>query len=385
MKKTTQRLYLSPPHLDGAEKEFLVEALESNWIATVGPHVAAFEREMCEKLGASTAVAVSSGTAALHLALIVLGVKRDDVVFCSDLTFVASANPIVYCGAQPVFIDSERESWNIDPQLLEQALEEHARKGKLPKALVAVDLYGQTADYRRIEEICARYEVPIIEDAAEALGATCLGKSCGTYGRIGVLSFNGNKIMTTSGGGMLVSNDPLLTKKAKHLAMQAVDPVPYYHHTSIGYNYRLSNLLAAIGRAQLKNLDRKVQKRREINEYYREKLADLPGLEFMPEVPYGRSNHWLTCITLDSANNGLTTEGIRVHLEKRNIESRRIWKPMHLQPIYKDCPVFGRGVSEDIFNRGLCLPSGSAMTHHDLDRVVGAIREAVQSAILVGN
>ena len=374
-----KRIYLSPPHLNGAERELVLQALNSNWVTTLGPEVEAFEQDMCDRLGVSAALALSSGTAAIHLALLTLGVQRSDCVFCSDLTFVASANPIIYCGAEPVFIDSDTKSWNMDPALLEQALEAHAKENRLPKAVIVVDLYGQAADFRAIREICAHYGVPVVEDAAEALGATYEGKPCGTHGVIGILSFNGNKIITTSGGGMLLSDRTEYVTKARHLATQAADAYPFYHHSSIGFNYRLSNILASLGRAQLVNLDSKVARRREINAFYQQALAEYPGIAFMPEAPYGLSNRWLTCITVDPLELGVGQEDIRLHLETRNIQCRQIWNPMHLQPLYKDCRTFGGGVSADLFEHGLCLPSGSSMSEEDLERVIEAIRECVKT------
>jgi dTDP-4-amino-4,6-dideoxygalactose transaminase len=368
-----KRIYLSPPDLSGREREHLMQAFDSNWITTLGPAVDAFEHEMCDYLGVKHAVALSSGTAALHLALLELGVNRGDVVLCSDLTFVASANPIIYVGGEPVFVDSDRQSWNMDPVALEGALLALASQRISPRAVIVVDLYGQSADLGLIKEICDNYHVPIIEDAAEALGATNGKQKCGTHGLMGVLSFNGNKIITTSGGGMLVSDNEEYAKRVRHLATQARDPFPYYHHTSIGYNYRLSNLLAAIGRAQLGNLELKVQRRREINAFYRQALADVTGIQFMPEAAYGRSNCWLTCVTVDSDEFGASNEEIRLFLETHNIESRRVWKPMHMQPVFAGCRVFGGAVSEDLFARGLCLPSGSGLLDSDLERICGLI------------
>ncbi len=374
-----KRIFLSSPHLDGREKELLVEAFESNWITTLGPHVDAFEKEMCDRIGARYAVALSSGTAALHLALLNLGVGRADDVFCSSLTFAATANAITYCGATPVFIDSDRETWNMDPALLKEELAECARTGRSPKAAIVVDLYGQSADYGEISEICRRYEVPVIEDAAEALGATCNGHHAGTFGVAAVYSFNGNKIITTSGGGMLVSNTKAYVDRARFLATQARDKAPHYQHSHIGYNYRLSNLLAAVGRAQLERLDEKVSRRREINAYYQQALANVPGIEFMPEAPYGRSNRWLTCILVDPDLLGFDREGLRLHLDRLDIEARPVWKPMHMQPIFRDCRTRGGKVAEFLFERGLCLPSGSGMTQQDLQRVTAAIEQCIES------
>ena len=369
-----KRIYLSPPHLDGRERELFLQAYDSNWITTLGPQVDAFEQEICEKVGIGYTVALNSGTAALHLALLILGIRKGDEVLCSDLTFAASANTIIYCGATPVFIDSDRETWNIDPFLLAEELDERAKKGKLPKAAVVVDLYGQCADYNSIQEICSKYEIPIIEDAAEALGATYNGTSAGKFGIMGVFSFNGNKIITTSGGGMLVSDNEEYIKRARFLSQQARDPAPHYEHSQIGYNYRMSNLLAAVGRAQLERLDEKVAKKRFINEYYRRALGDLPGIEFMPEAPYGKSNCWLTVIMITPKKFGAEREAVRLALEAENIESRPIWKPMHLQPVFKGYRIRGGAMSEDLFQRGLCLPSGTQMTEEDLERIAKVIK-----------
>ncbi len=367
------RVYLSPPHMGPDERALLLEAFDSNWVAPLGPHVDAFEAELAAKVEVPHAVALSSGTAGLHLALILLGVKAGDEVLCSTLTFSASANPITYLGATPVFIDSSADTWNMDPHLLAEELEACAKRGKLPKAVMVVDLYGQMADMDPIREACARYEVPIIEDAAEALGATYKGKPAGSFGDLSVFSFNGNKIITTSGGGMLVSRNKAWTDRARYLATQARDPAPHYQHSQIGYNYRLSNLLAAVGRGQLRVLDERVRQRRANNVLYRAALEDLPGITFMPEAPYGKMNAWLTCIQVDPDAFGASREELRVAMEKLDIESRPVWKPMHLQPVFSECRVRGGAVSERLFERGLCLPSGSSLTGSDLERVVEVI------------
>jgi dTDP-4-amino-4,6-dideoxygalactose transaminase len=371
---TRQRLYLSPPHLSGREQGYVQQVFDSNWIAPLGPQVDAFEAEFAAAVGAPHALALSSGTAALHLALIHLGVGPGDEVLVSTLTFSASANPVVYLGAKPVFIDSERVSWNLDPALVCEAIERKARQGRLPKAVIPVHLYGQSADLDPILAICARYEIPVIEDAAEALGATYRGRSPGTLGRVGIFSFNGNKIITTSGGGMLISPDKELIEHARKLAQQARDPAPHYQHSEIGYNYRLSNVLAAIGRGQLQVLPERVRRKREICESYRQLLGDLPGIAFMPEAPWGHSTRWLTVITVDPAQFGVTAEEIRLALEAENIESRPLWKPMHLQPVFRDCEVVGGAVAKNLFRTGLCLPSGTAMSKEDLERVAAMIR-----------
>ena len=369
------RIYLSPPHMDGRENKLMLEAFESNWITTLGPQVDLFEKEICQKINIGYAVALSSGTAALHLSLILLEIQQGDEVVCSDLTFAATANAIRYCGAHPVFIDSNRSTWNMDPALLEEELVARAKSGCLPKAMIIVDLYGQCADYDAILEVCSKYDVPIIEDAAEALGAVYKGKAAGKFGIMGVLSFNGNKIITTSGGGMLISDNESYVKKARYLATQAREPVPHYQHVQVGYNYRLSNILAAIGRGQLERLEDKIAKRRAINQFYRKTLADIAGIEFMPEAPYGRSNCWLTVILITPSRFGMDREGMRLALEEENIEARPVWKPMHLQPVFCDCKIRGGGVSEDFFERGLCLPSGTQLDESDLKRITGIIKK----------
>ena len=371
------RLFLSPPEVGAVERELLLDAFDSNWIAPLGPHVDAFEREFAEFVGMHSAAALSSGTAALHLALILLGVGPGDDVLVPSLTFVASANAVTYVGARPVFVDSDRESWNLDPALVEAEFAARAQAGRpQPAALIAVDLYGQCADWDPILESCANYGVPVIEDAAEALGATYRGRPAGSFGALGVFSFNGNKIITTSGGGMLVANDPALIERARHLSTQARDPAPHYQHSHIGYNYRLSNLLAAVGRGQLRVLDLRVEQRRANYEFYRRAIGGLSGIEFMPEHPRGRSTRWLTCITVDPAAFGATREDIRLALERENIEARPVWKPMHLQPVFAGCRACGGGVAEDIFARGLCLPSGSSLADADRERVVDCLRGA---------
>jgi dTDP-4-amino-4,6-dideoxygalactose transaminase len=368
-------ILLSTPHMGDRELEFVKEAFDTNWIAPVGPHVDAFEREFCQAIGTSHAAAVSSGTAALHLALRSIGVEAGDEVFCSTLTFIASVSPISYMGAKPVFIDSDRTSWNMNPDLLRSALKNRARLGKLPKAVVLVHLYGQSADIAPILAACNDYEIPLIEDAAEALGATYKGRSPGTFGRIGIYSFNGNKIITTSGGGMLVSEEAQLVAKVRFLATQARDPAPHYQHTQIGYNYRLSNVLAGIGRGQLQVLEQRVQARRHNFEVYQQALGNLPGIEFMPEAAFGRATRWLTCLTIDPDLFGCDRERVRLALAQEQIEARPVWKPLHLQPVFLGCESIGGDVAEDLFDRGLCLPSGSNLTPEDLDRVIEAIKK----------
>ena len=372
-----QPILLSTPHMGEQELAFVQEAFRTNWIAPTGPHVDAFEQEFCDVVGSDYAAAVNSGTSALHLALRLVGVEPGDEVFCSTLTFVASANPIVYLGAKPVFIDSDRTSWNMDPQLLEVALNQKAQAGKLPKAVVVVHLYGQSADLDPIMAVCDRYGIPVIEDAAEALGATYKGKSPGTVGKMGIYSFNGNKIITTSGGGMLISRDWDLIEKARFWATQARDNFPYYHHTEIGYNYRLSNVLSGIGRGQLLVLKDRVAARRRNFEFYQQRLSDIAGLEFMPEAEYGTCTRWLSCFTLDPQLAKCDRETLRISLAAENIETRPVWKPLHLQPVFADCEVFGGEVAESLFSSGLCLPSGSNLTSEELERVVSGITQMV--------
>ncbi len=363
--------------MSGWEQQFVQDAFDTNWIAPLGPHVNAFEEEFCEVVGSAHAAALSSGTAALHLAMILQGIEPGDEVLVSDLTFSASVNPIIYCGGKPVFIDSETASWNLDPNLLEDALKKKAAAGNLPKAMIIVHLYGQAADMEAICALSEQYGVPIIEDAAEALGATHHGRAPGTLGRMGIYSFNGNKIITTSGGGMLVSDDKALIDQARKLATQARDPAPHYQHSQIGYNYRLSNILAGVGRGQLRVLSDRVQTRRQNFDFYCNNLGHLPGISFMPEAPWGRSNRWLTVMQVNPELSGSDREQIRLALEEENIESRPVWKPMHLQPIYAQYEVFGGHVSEHLFERGLCLPSGSSLTKSDLNRIVYLIRSIV--------
>lgn len=361
------------------ERSLLLEAFDSNWIAPLGPHVDAFEREFCAITETQHAAALSSGTAALHLALIILGVKPNDLVLVSDLTFAATANAIRYVGAQPVFIDAEPETWTLSPALVRESLKQLAGRGQLPAALVTVDLYGQCADYDSLRAACAEYGVPILQDAAEALGATYRGLPAGSQGDLAAFSFNGNKILTTSGGGMLVSSRREWIERARHLSTQARMPAAHYEHEEVGYNYRLSNLLAAVGRGQLRSLPNRVERRREHFAAYQRGLGDLPGWQLMPEATCGRSNRWLTCATLDPTL-GPDREHIRVALEEANIEARPVWKPMHLQPAFKGCLTFGGSCSERLFRDGLCLPSGSSLTDEDRDLVVATIRQRAAQA-----
>jgi pyridoxal phosphate-dependent aminotransferase EpsN len=361
--------------MGGEELRFVKEAFESNYIAPMGPQVDAFEEEFCAKVGAKHAAAVTSGTAALHLALRLLGVESGDEVWTSNLTFIGSVSPITYLGARPVFIDSDRETWNMDPGLITEELKKQADEGKLPKAVVLVHLYGQCADIDPILESCQRYGVALVEDAAESLGAIYKGCQAGTIANAGIFSFNGNKIITTSGGGMVVSDDESLVERARLLSAQAREPTPHYEHSQIGYNYRMSNILAAIGRGQLKVLDQRIEAKRNIFTYYKEGLGDLPGIEFMPEANYGRCTYWLTCLTIDPAKFGVDLGGRRIIKKAQNIEVRPVWKPMHLQPVFKNFSCIGGNVAEDIFNKGLCLPSGTAITEQDLDRVAKIIKD----------
>ena len=403
--KQSHRIFLSPPHMGGEEQRFVQEAFESNYIAPLGPQVNAFEREFAEKLGVSYALGLCSGTAAMHVALTVLGIGPNDEVISSDLTFIGSVTPIIFQGSTPVFVDSDRASWNMDPDLLAEELEGCYKRGRLPKAVIPTDLYGQCCDLDRVLEICARYEVPVVADAAEALGATYKGRSAGAGARATIFSLNGNKIITTSGGGMLVSDDAEFIETARFLSQQARDPAPHYEHSQIGYNYRMSNILAAIGLGQLRVLDERVKAKRRTFDYYHEALKDIPGIEFMPEAHYGRSNRWLTVLLITPEEFGVDREVVRLALEEENIEARPVWKPMHMQPVFdtgrKATPlneqhisrgrqgmkqkagnvkrrykarVAGGDVAEDLFNRGLCLPSGTALTEKELARVVSVIR-----------
>ncbi len=366
------RLYLSPPHLSGDELGLLAEAIDSNWITTLGPQVEAFEEELAALTGARSVLALSSGTAALHLALVVNGIGAGDEVACSSLTFAASANPIVYSGACPFFVDCD-DTWLIDPSLLDEAIAARKREGGRVRAVIAVDLYGRCCDYEAITAVCERHDVVLIQDAAESLGATYRGAPSGTQAPLAALSFNGNKIITTSGGGALAGSDEALVAHARKLSTQAREPVPHYEHTEIGFNYRLSNLLAAVGRAQLAALPERIAARQRINARYRELLGDAPGIGFMPAATDGTSNCWLTCITVDPDSFGSDREQVRLALEVEDIEARPVWKPMHLQPVFAGFPIFGGEVSARLFERGLCLPSGSAMTDGDQDRVVATV------------
>jgi len=370
-----------------------MEAFETNWIAPLGPNVDKFERRVADYTGAEGALALSSGTAAIHLALKYFGVEQGDYVFCSALTFIGTCNSIIYENAIPVFIDSEPESWNMSPVALEAAFKSFAKRGKLPKAVITVNLYGQSADYDKILPMCEHYGIPVIEDAAESLGATYGGQQTGTLGQVGVFSFNGNKIITTSGGGMLVSDDLTALKKMKFWATQAREPLPYYEHKEIGYNYRMSNVVAAIGCGQMKVLAERIRRKKEIFETYTRELEGIPEIQMMPIRDYGEPNYWLTVITL-AKNSRVRPQDLIARLEQANIEARHVWKPMHLQPVFKDCEFFRHDtneakdtkdtkdtndthdvdVAEDLFQRGVCLPSGTQMSDEDLNRVISLIK-----------
>ncbi len=367
------RVYLSPPHATGRELELLTEAFTSNWIAPLGPQVDAFEQELAAAAGVEHALALSSGTAALHLALVVLGIEPGDEVICSSLTFAASANAVVYTGATPVFVDCD-ESWTLDPTLLNRALSERKAAGARVRAVIAVDLYGECCDYDAIRSVCESHEVALVQDAAESLGSAYKGRPAGSQGRVAAFSFNGNKIITTSGGGMLVSDDESLVEHARKLSQQAREPAAHYEHTELGFNYRMSNILAALGRGQLEQLPARVATRRSLRERYWEHLAPLPGITFMPESPDVVGNAWLTTIVVDPDEAGTDRETIRLALEDEDIESRPLWKPMHLQPYYSSHRVIGGEVSARLFANGLCLPSGSSLAALDQERVIETIR-----------
>ena len=369
--------------MSGSEEGYVSEAFASNWLSTVGPNLNAFEAEFEKHIGAP-AVAVASGTAAIHLGLRLLGVGSGDLVFCSTLTFAGSCNPILYQGAKPVFIDSDYETWNMDPGKLKNALRRAERSGLLPKAVIVVHLYGQCADMDPIRELCSHYGVPILEDAAEALGANYRGMPAGTLGDVGVFSFNGNKIITTTGGGMLVSGNPVWIEKARFWSQQARDPGLAYEHSELGYNYRMSNVLAGIGRGQLRVLEQRVTTRRAIAIRYRDAFSDISGITLMPQATYGLHTNWLSCFLLDEPILGLSRDKLINLLDKANIESRPVWKPMHLQPLFKQCKCFGGEVSEDLFLRGVCLPSSSSLTNDDQLRIVNTIRNAVGASSLTG-
>lgn len=379
------KIWLSSPHIGEQEQAFVAEAFATNWIAPLGPHVNGFEADLAQRTGTRTAAALSSGTAAIHLALVLLDVGPGDVVLCQSMTFSASVNPIKYLGATPVFIDSEPDTWNMDPAALEAAIHTCTRQGRVPKAIIPVHLYGMPARMDAIVGIADQYGIPIVEDAAEALGSTMGDKACGAFGRMGVLSFNGNKIITTSGGGALVSDDEQLVQQARFLSTQARDNAPHYQHSHVGYNYRLSNVLAGIGRGQMLVLDERIAQRRANFERYRTYFAKWNAqgfdIQFQEEQPGTFSNRWLSCILVDPATNGgLTREHIRLVLDADNIEARPLWKPMHLQPIFHDCAYYGGDTAERLFDNGLCLPSGSNLTDADFERIFSGL-DAIFGAV----
>lgn len=376
MSSTNEKIWLSSPHMGGTELNYIQQAFDTNWIAPLGPHVNGFEKDLEDYLGHDVSVAaLSSGTAALHLALILLGVTHGDEVICQSMTFSASANPIVYQGATPIFVDSEPKTWNICPNALEEAIKDRIVKGKKPKAIIMVHLYGMPAEVDAIRGIANQYEIPIIEDSAEALGSAYKGQKCGTFGDIGILSFNGNKIITTSGGGALVAHNPKIKDKAVFLATQARDAAPHYQHSHIGYNYRLSNITAGIGRGQMEVLDKHINLRRRMNTFYQEVFKEIKGITVFSEPDeYRFSNHWLSCILFDeNILKDRNREDLRIHLELDNIESRPLWKPMHLQPVFSDTPYYGGNVAEQLFDKGLCLPSGSNLDESDKTRILNKI------------
>jgi len=381
-KSPSKRIYLSPPHLEGQENKYVLRALESGWIAPLGPEVDAFEADVCNYLNVSQAVALNTGTAALHLALKILGLKPGDHVLCPSLTFAATANAVIYERATPVFLDSALDSWVLSPEILEYSLKQMNSQGVFPKILITVDLYGQSVDYDEIISICEKRNILIIEDAAEAFGSEYNNQKCATFGRLGILSFNGNKIITTSGGGMLTGNDKGLIDKARFLSTQAREPFLHYEHAEIGYNYRMSNILAALGRGQLENLDKKVLKKRLIFDRYQAALAEINGISFPNEIPRCKSNRWLTCLQVNPEKTGTTRNKLIKILESNNIESRPVWKPMHLQPVFNDNLFFSKenniSNAENLFNNGICLPSGTNLSAEDQDRIINLLLEELK-------
>ncbi|MDT0686544.1 DegT/DnrJ/EryC1/StrS family aminotransferase [Autumnicola psychrophila] len=377
-----KKIWLSSPHMGGNEQKYVDEAFKENWVAPLGPNVTGFEEDIkkyLKKDGSKNEVAaLSSGTAALHLALILLGVKRGDEVICQSMTFAASANPIVYLGATPVFIDSEEDTLNLSPEYLEEAIKDRITKGKKPKAIIAVHLYGMPYKVEEIHDIAAQYEIPVIEDSAEALGSSYKEQKCGTFGEISILSFNGNKIITTSGGGALIARNLEVKKKAVFLATQARDDAPHYQHSEIGYNYRMSNICAGIGRGQMEVLDDHVNKRRDMHQFYKNIFKGVSGIKIHnePDNTYF-CNHWLSVICFESSSKEFSREGLRMHLEKENIESRPLWKPMHLQPVFSEAPYYGGTIAEKLFQNGLCLPSGSNLTQEDRARISGSVQNYI--------
>ncbi len=373
------KIWLSSPHLSGHEQKYVQEAFATNWVAPLGPNINGFEEDLCSYVGVAHATALSSGTAALHLALVMLGVGAGDVVLCQSFTFAASANPIVYLGGTPVFVDSETHTWNLCPDALETAIKDQKRQGKQIKAVIAVHLYGMPAQLHEILDICNRYDIALIEDAAEALGSTYAGKKLGSFGKLNVLSFNGNKIITTSGGGALLSDDEQFIQKSKFLATQARDDAPHYQHSEIGYNYRLSNICAGIGRGQMEVIEERVAQRRANFDYYVKALSFIEGISFQPEAAGSFSNRWLSCIIINPLQTGgITRENVRLALAAKNIEARPLWKPMHLQPVFEKASFYGQNVAENLFDHGLCLPSGSNLTSTELEQIVEVIQGCFQ-------
>ncbi len=377
-----QRILLSLAHMGGSEKKYVDHAFETNWIVPLGPNVDEFEHRLAAYLNAPAVVALSAGTAAIHLGLVMLGVEPGDEVICQSMTFSASANPVKYCGANPVFVDSEPDTMNMDPDLLEQAIIDRKNKtGRYPKAIIIVHLYGMPAKIKNIMVIADKYGIPVLEDAAEALGSQYDGKACGTFGTYGALSFNGNKIITTSGGGALICPDQKSAERVKFLATQARENRPYYYHTVIGYNYRLSNVSAGIGCGQMEVLDAHLARRREIHARYAAELSKIPGVSVQDNtVSESNSNFWLSTISLDPKQTPVTADSLRIALNDLNIESRLLWRPMHMQPVFADAPFYGTHVSDRLFDRGLCLPSGSSLTNEDVDRVIQAIADTLAKA-----
>ncbi len=369
------RIWMSVPHMGGTELDYIREAFETNWLSTVGPNLNAFEAEFSERIGLPS-LALGSGTAGMHLGLRLLGVGPGDTVVVPTLTFVASVNPVCYLGAKPVFVDSDRESWNMDPALFAECMQTLAARGELPKAVVVVHLYGQCTDMDPIMETCARYGVPVLEDAAEALGTTYKGKPAGSIGDVGIFSFNGNKIITTTGGGMLVAQKKEMVDKARFWSTQARDPGVAYHHTEMGFNYRLSNVLAGIGRGQLEVLDLRVEQRRAVAFRYRDALEQIPGFTFAPQAPFGLHTNWLSCMLIDPELAPIDRDAVIAALAAVNIEGRPVWKPMHMQPLFEEIECFGGDVARELFETGICLPSSSSLSHEDQDRVIETIQRA---------
>ncbi len=373
------KIWLSSPHMGEKERVYVEEAFSTNWVAPLGPNVTAFEQQLADTLGVRGVLSLSSGSGALHLSMDLLQVERDSVVLCQSFTFAASAFPILYCGAKPVFVDSEKDTWNMDPQILEEAISDQRKKGNKISAIIVVHLYGMPAKMDEIMAIANRHEIPVIEDAAEALGSLYHGKPCGSMGKIGILSFNGNKIITTSGGGALASDDEGIMKRARHISAQAKEPAPYYLHKEVGYNYRLSNVCAGIGRGQMEVLKDRVNRRREIFDFYKKELREIDGIDFCYEADNIYSNRWLTTILFDEKWETGMNDRVRIALEEMEIETRPLWKPLHQQPVFKDCDNYVNGVSDKLFLQGLCLPSGSNLTEENLKTIVNGIKDVLKS------